>query len=412
MALRHRKLTTDERRSCKVRDVRARSLVLTLALLLAGASSAGAQPPTKAITSGGPLTNIWIGNELSCQISYAGDGVDELFPSSAVPGDCGTFLAVGGVLFAPNFAAHTTTATSGLGTYTAFTPVSQSAVTGSGSASSPYRVTTVAAAAATGLQITQIDSYVVGQESYRTDVTVANMGGGAQSVILYRAGDCYLQGTDIGYGFLGPSAGAVGCSATANNSPAGRIEQWLPITSGNTWLESSFSGVWSAIGARTPFSNICACTTITDNGAGIAWTLTIPAGGRVTASHYTTFSPAGNSAPPPSTTSGPTAFGPHGVIQGLPSTRRCLSKRHFIIHIRRYPGISYAEAIVFLNRHEVGVVKSRKGQFSAPINLRGLPAGTFPVKITVITTRGSIISGTRTYHTCRKRLGFRGRGRL
>ena len=42
------------------------------------------------------------------------------------------------------------------------------------------------------------------------------------------------------------------------------------------------------------------------------------------------------------------------------------------------------EAIVFLNRHEVGVVKSKRGQFSAPINLRGLPAGTFPVKITVM----------------------------
>jgi len=108
----------------------------------------------------------------------------------------------------------------------------------------------------------------------------------------------------------------------------------------------------------------------------------------------------------------PPAFGPKGAIQGLPSARRCLSKRHFIIHIRRYPGISYTEAIVFLNRKQVGVVKSRKGQFSAPINLRGLPAGTFPVKITVITSTGSIISGKRTYHTCRKRLPFHGPPRL
>jgi hypothetical protein len=67
---------------------------------------------------------------------------------------------------------------------------------------------------------------------------------------------------------------------------------------------------------------------------------------------------------------------------------------------------------VFLNHHSVGVVKSHGGQFSAPINLRGLPAGTFPVKITVITTSGSIIVGTRTYHTCRKRLASHGKGRL
>jgi hypothetical protein len=108
----------------------------------------------------------------------------------------------------------------------------------------------------------------------------------------------------------------------------------------------------------------------------------------------------------------PPAFGPNGVVQGFPSTHRCLSKRHFVIHIRRYPGITYVEAIVFVNHHTVGVRKSRKGQFSAPINLRGLPAGTFPVKMTVITTTGSVISGTRTYHTCRKRAPSEGRARL
>jgi hypothetical protein len=115
----------------------------------------------------------------------------------------------------------------------------------------------------------------------------------------------------------------------------------------------------------------------------------------------------------PTPTKLPPAFGPNGVIQGLPSSRVCLSKRHFIIHIRQYRGISYVEAIVFVNRHTVGVVKSRGGQFSAAINLRGLPAGTFPVKITVITTTGAIISGTRTYRTCRKKLPpSEGRARL
>jgi hypothetical protein len=116
-------------------------------------------------------------------------------------------------------------------------------------------------------------------------------------------------------------------------------------------------------------------------------------------------------APPP--TALPPAFGSKGVIQGFPSTRRCLSKRRFTIHIRRYRGITYVEAIVFVNRKTVGVRKSNKGQFSSPINLRGLPAGTVVVKMTVITTTGSLISGTRTYHTCRKRLPpSEGRSRL
>jgi hypothetical protein len=326
---------------------------------------------------------------------------------------------VGGALYAPDFANHAGSAAKGfLGSYTPFTPVSQTPVTGTGGGSSPFTVTTVASAGATGLQIKQIDSYVVGQESYRTDVTVTNTGGAARSVILYRAGDCYLQGTDVGFGFLGPSPGAVGCSANANNSPSGRIEQWLPITGANTWLESNYSGVWSAIAAQTPFANMCGCTTSQDNGAGIAWALNIAPGGSATVSHYTTFSPTGNSAPPPtSTTTGgpngpPTAFGRNGIIQGLPSNHVCLSKRHFRIHIRHYPGITYVEAIVFVNHHTVSVTRSRSGQFSAPIDLRGLPSGTFPVKITVITTSGSIISGTRTYKTCHRKAGFHGNGRL
>ena len=118
-------------------------------------------------------------------------------------------------------------------------------------------------------------------------------------------------------------------------------------------------------------------------------------------------------APAPTTTpKTPPAFGPNGIIQGLPSPKKCVSKRHFTIHIRRYPGITYVLAIVFLNHHKVNSTRSHLGQFTAPINLRGLPQGTFPVKITVITTTGSIITGTRTYHTCHSKLGFHGHGRL
>jgi len=117
-------------------------------------------------------------------------------------------------------------------------------------------------------------------------------------------------------------------------------------------------------------------------------------------------------APPTTKPKVPPAFGKNGVIRGLPSTNKCLSKRHFIIHIRRYKGISYVEAVVFLNRRKVGTVKSRSGRFSSAINLRNLPAGTVRVKITVLTTTGSFISGTRTYHTCHKRLPFLGPPRL
>ena len=119
-----------------------------------------------------------------------------------------------------------------------------------------------------------------------------------------------------------------------------------------------------------------------------------------------------NTAPGGTTPALPPAFGPKGAIQGLPSSKVCLSKRHFTIHIRRYARITYLEAIVFLNKKQTKVAKSRNGQFTSPIDLRGLPKGTFVVKITVITSTGGIIVGTRTYHTCHRKITPHGHGRL
>src|SRR5256885_263344 len=84
--------------------------------------------------------------------------------------------------------------------------------------------------AATGLRIQQTDAYVIGNESYQTDIMITNSGEGAASGILYRAGDAFLQGSDQGYGFtevFGGNRNAVGASANPNNIPPGRIEEWI-----------------------------------------------------------------------------------------------------------------------------------------------------------------------------------------
>ena len=64
-------------------------------------------------------------------------------------------------------------------------------MTGTGTTVDPFKIVTVVNLGTTGLRITQTDSYVVGQESYRTDVTVANTSTLAQTAQLYRAGDCF-----------------------------------------------------------------------------------------------------------------------------------------------------------------------------------------------------------------------------
>jgi hypothetical protein len=268
-----------------------------VAFAFAAGSATAAVPFVDIGTPGGPLINVSIGNDLSCQVKHTGDSQLEFYPPAATPGDCGTFLAVGGTLYTPDFSNHQGTATGGLGPRTPFSAVSQTPRSGAGTSGNPFRTVTTANAGGTGLTLTQTDTYVSGQESYRTDTVVRNGGGAPQTIVLYRAGDCYLQESDSGFGFV--LGGAPGCSANANNSPPGRIEQFVPITPGSAFLENNYNEVWQAIGTKTMFPNQCAqCTNRVDNGAGISWTATIQPGQSVTFSHFTTFSPTGRTGPP------------------------------------------------------------------------------------------------------------------
>src|SRR6185437_7193848 len=124
------------------------------------------------------------------------------------PGDCGTFLFItpdgSSGFFGPDFANHaggTHTTGNFSDTEVPFTPVSQS-LTGSGTAASPYRVTTVTSAVNGSLTLTftEVDTYVVGNNFWSTDVTVANTSAVASFTgELYHAGDCQLRGDTNGF---------------------------------------------------------------------------------------------------------------------------------------------------------------------------------------------------------------------
>jgi uncharacterized repeat protein (TIGR01451 family) len=258
--------------------------MFSVVALLTATSSAFAQ---STITSSGPgLTRIQISDRLNCSVNHAMDAKGEFFLDTA----CGTLVAVGATLFGPaNIPAG-----DGPGRAsprTPFTPVSQSAVTGTGTSADPFRIVTVVDLGATGLRITETDSYVAHQESYRTDVQITNAGASGRDVILYRSGDCFLQSSDVGYGRVDTATGAVAC--TTGTAPTARIEQWFPISSGSHYYEAYYKDVWARIGAQQAFPDTCRCAEQIDNGAGLSWGITVPAGGSVTLSHLTTFSPFG-----------------------------------------------------------------------------------------------------------------------
>jgi hypothetical protein len=165
-------------------------------------------------------------------------------------------------------------------------------VTGSGTSTDPYKIVTVDAAGTSGLQVSETDSYVVGQESYRNDVTVTNTGSTSATGILYRAGDCYLQDSDDGYGIYDSTTGSITC--TTSLTPGSRIEQMLPLTPGSNYFEGFYDTLWADVGTQDAFPNTCDCSTFEDNSIGLSWGINVAAGAAETYSSVVTFSPLGS----------------------------------------------------------------------------------------------------------------------
>ena len=232
------------------------------------------------MASAGPLTRIRTTPDLGCAVDHIADQSGEFFGEFA----CGTLLVIGGTLFGP----VEIPAGGAASPRTPFTPVSQT-VGGTGTAADPLSIVTVVDAGGTGVRITQRDTYVIGEESYRTVVEIDNTGAGSRAITLYRAGDCYLQDSDTGLGEIDTATGAVACKS----GDSARIQQWFPLSSGSHFFEAGYSELWARIGAQQEFPDTCRCAENIDNGAGLSWSATLAAGATTTRAHLTTFSPTG-----------------------------------------------------------------------------------------------------------------------
>ena len=87
----------------------ARGLALLVALaagLLGAAGLAQAQTPYATMASPGPITNIFVGNDLSLQVEYDGYSLYQVYPPTVKPGDYGTLVVIGNTLYAPDFLNH------------------------------------------------------------------------------------------------------------------------------------------------------------------------------------------------------------------------------------------------------------------------------------------------------------------
>lgn len=86
------------------------------------------------------------------------------------------------------------------------------------------------------------------------------------------------------------------------------------------------------------------------------------------------------------------------LSSGLPSAKKCLSKRHFIAHPKAPRHVKLVKVEVRIN----GILKL-VGKLTAHhtfIDLRGLPKGTFHVLMITTSSTGQTYGDQRTFHTC------------
>ena len=94
-----------------------------------------------------------------------------------------------------------------------------------------------------------------------------------------------------------------------------------------------------------------------------------------------------------------------GGLLRLPSSRRCRSLRRLTIHIRRRRGTRVTAVKVFVNGRRRAARRGRN-LAGARIDLRGLPAGRYRVRVVATVVRGgrrSRVTLRRTYRTCAKK---------
>ena len=252
-----------------------RTLAFCTAIVLTLVSQVALSQPALRTISGNPLT-INIGGDASFQVfTTLVPGTGQFYPDGNVEtADMGVFVRSGGVLYAPDFDNHLGgTATDSIGVNTVWTPVSISPVSGTGSAANPFTVTVVNDAAATGLRMTMVVTYVNGENFFRKSMTFTSSAG-AQTFDVFLGGDIYLAGDDDGVPYN--SSGAVGGQDCV--TPPTYTILFIPLTAASRFSARNYDTVWTEIGAGTLSNQVASgCQ---DNGAALQWqNRTIGAGG-------------------------------------------------------------------------------------------------------------------------------------
>jgi hypothetical protein len=276
-------------------------VAMVLALLSLGgfAASASAEVEGEAgsVAIPGTPLSVYIGQEGQCQSSYNVGGKVEgnFFPGGepytfAPVADCGFFLA---------FPAEETTKKEFMGqpkaldgtTYgfnghagpfglSVYTPVSQSAVTGSGTEASPYTQVTVFKVEDTEgheyALVTETTTYVDGAPQFTSTFVVKNTT--SKEKLYFRAmyaGDLFVNGSDLGTGeYLAGPPKFIGGQNTNSGILGGLQEAPAPALPWSSFQELPYPNVWETVESSDEearaFNETIEAAEV-DNAAGVEW---------------------------------------------------------------------------------------------------------------------------------------------
>lgn len=240
----------------------------------------------------GPLLSIKIGADGSFQVRHAAKTDYQFNPPASALGDAGVLLAdlTNGRLYAPDFANHDDTDVSI--SYNTWDPHSQSVVM---TADGVSRVITTLQTLGDDLTVILIDSYVHGQNCWRTDIIIQNVTTTDYDVILYRMADVYLNGSNNGYGAT-RAGGIVGVTENEDNDPVGNA-LWLAPLVADQYEEDDPTTLWSKLESLADLDNTVIATS-DDAACCVAWELSIPGRSMVVRSCVTQIDIAAPVVPP------------------------------------------------------------------------------------------------------------------
>jgi len=239
---------------------------------------------------------------LNCNIQHNEDATLGFFSGSSdhrADRACGTFVAIDGQVFGPSAIPGGFQGVHPM----AFTPISQTGVTGNGTSWRPFTIVTRVGAGSTGIIVVQTDTWTATSEIVSTRIDVFNQSGVRHAVVLSRAGDCQ-DGTYFSFGRVRP--GKAACIVAAQDgahrdvgrlAPGEAIVQFAGI--GATGLvdlhgEIGFGSVMEPLlSAGLPMTGWCASCdpdVASDRSLGVSWPLDLRARRSVTVRSTTTMS--------------------------------------------------------------------------------------------------------------------------